>query len=109
MSVPQVLISAWTWNSPVWLAAAALLAAYFLLFRRARDRRSGPLLLAAAVLLLAYISPIGTLADGYLFSAHMVQHLLLLLVVPMCLLLSLPAVSISTTSAPRAIAASMPS
>jgi cytochrome c oxidase assembly factor CtaG len=33
---------------------------------------------------------LNTLADGYLFSAHMVQHILLLLVVPALLLLSLP-------------------
>ena len=32
--------------------------------------------------MLAYVSPVGVLADGYLFSAHMVQHLLLLLVDP---------------------------
>mgnify|MGYP001828471828 FL=1 len=40
--------------------------------------------------MLAFVSPIGKLADGYLFSAHMVQHLLMLLVVPLCLVLALP-------------------
>jgi cytochrome c oxidase assembly factor CtaG len=38
--------------------------------------------LALVMLLLALASPIGQLADGYLFSAHMAQHLLLVLVVP---------------------------
>jgi cytochrome c oxidase assembly factor CtaG len=42
-----------------------------------------------AVLVLALLSPIGQLADGYLFSAHMLQHLLLVLVVPPLALLGL--------------------
>jgi putative membrane protein len=42
------------------------------------------------VCLLALVSPINVLADGYLFSAHMLQHLLLLLIAPPLLLLGLP-------------------
>jgi putative membrane protein len=44
--------------------------------------------LAAGVgtVVVAVASPVGTLADGYLFSAHMLQHLLLVLVVPPLLL-----------------------
>ena len=51
-----------------------------------------PLYFAAAlvVFLLAFISPFSALANGYLFSAHMVQHILLVLIVPALLLLSLP-------------------
>jgi putative membrane protein len=44
-----------------------------------------------AWLLLALVSPIDVLGDEYLFSAHMLQHLLLVLVVPPMLLLGLPA------------------
>jgi putative membrane protein len=42
------------------------------------------------VLVLALVSPLNTLADGYLFSAHMLQHVLLLLIVPPLALLSVP-------------------
>src|SRR5262245_65071418 len=35
-------------------------------------------------------SPLNALAAGYLFSAHMLQHILLLLIVPALLLMSLP-------------------
>ena len=42
------------------------------------------------VFFLTLASPIDALADGYLFSAHMLQHLLLLLIVPPLILLSLP-------------------
>jgi putative membrane protein len=49
-------------------------------------RRSGvrilPFAMALLMFVLALVSPIGQLADGYLFSAHMLQHLLLVLVVP---------------------------
>ncbi|HEY8965380.1 MAG TPA: cytochrome c oxidase assembly protein, partial [Candidatus Methylacidiphilales bacterium] len=54
-----------------------------------------PLLFAAsmAAFLLATVSPIARLSNGYLFSVHMVHHILLLLVAPGLLLLSLdPAV-----------------
>ncbi len=80
----------WHWGSPVWLLAAAVLFAYVLAFRATGLRRLWVLALGLTFWVLAFVSPIGTLADGYLFSAHMVQHLLMLLVIPLCLLLSLP-------------------
>ncbi|HTS17621.1 MAG TPA: cytochrome c oxidase assembly protein [Verrucomicrobiae bacterium] len=52
--------------------------------------RMGWFAAALGVLLLTLLSPLNTLADGYLFSAHMAQHILLLLIVPAFLLLSLP-------------------
>jgi len=56
-----------------------------------RDRRRiGWYLAALTVLLLTLVSPLNTLADGYLFSAHMTQHILLLLIVPAMLMASLP-------------------
>ena len=42
------------------------------------------------VLFLALISPLHELGDNYLFSAHMVQHLLLTLIVPPMLLVGTP-------------------
>jgi cytochrome c oxidase assembly factor CtaG len=46
---------------------------------------------AAAVFLLALMSPLAALAEGYLFSAHMLQHILLVLVAPALALMALPA------------------
>jgi len=80
----------WFWTSPVWLLVAVLLIAY-LAFARGRSRTQLAIfLLGLFALTMAFVSPVGVLADGYLFSAHMVQHIVLLLVVPVCLLLSLP-------------------
>src|SRR5205085_1051174 len=47
-------------------------------------------LIALLMFLLAFISPFNALANGYLFSAHMLQHILLVLIVPALLVLSLP-------------------
>ena len=41
--------------------------------------------------MLTLTSPLDALADGFLFSAHMFQHMLLLLIVPLLLLLGLRA------------------
>jgi putative membrane protein len=46
------------------------------------------------MLLIALVSPLHVLGEVYLFSAHMLQHLLLMLVVPPLLLLGLPAKSL---------------
>ena len=42
------------------------------------------------VLLIALISPIHEISDGFLFSAHMIQHLLLTLIAPPLLVMSTP-------------------
>jgi cytochrome c oxidase assembly factor CtaG len=47
-------------------------------------------LLGDLVMLLALISPLDVLADDYLFSAHMLQHMLLILAVPPLLILGIP-------------------
>src|SRR5689334_16029440 len=88
MTTYQFFTTAWTWNSIVLILCALALLGYFLAF----GRQGRPLYFAGAVVvfLLAFISPFSALANGYLFSAHMVQHILLVLIVPALFLLSLP-------------------
>src|SRR6266576_4298507 len=88
MTTYQFFTTAWAWNSMVLIFSALALIGYFLAF----GRRGRPLYFAGAVgvFLLALISPFSALANGYLFSAHMVQHILLVLIVPALFLLSLP-------------------
>ena len=52
--------------------------------------RIAAFLLAMATLLLALQTPIADLSDNYLFSAHMVEHMLLTLVFPPLFLAGLP-------------------
>ena len=48
------------------------------------------LVLVLVILLVAEVSPLHDLAEGYLFSFHMVQHILLILLLPPLLLCALP-------------------
>src|SRR6476660_4188717 len=88
MTTYQFFTTAWTWNSIVLGVCILASVTYWLVF----GRRGKPLYFAGAliVFLLAFVSPFSALANGYLFSAHMVQHILLVLIVPALLLLSLP-------------------
>jgi cytochrome c oxidase assembly factor CtaG len=90
------------WHLDV-LALAACVGApvTYLASGRARMRvRAVPAAAALLVFVLALVSPIGQLAEGYLFSAHMLQHLLLVLVVPPLALLGIA----PEASEPRAAA-----
>ena len=88
MTTQQFLTSAWTLNAAAFVASGAALVMYVRAF--GVNRRIGYLLAGLAVFVLTLISPLNALASGYLFSAHMLQHILLLLVVPALLLMSLP-------------------
>src|SRR5207237_8071926 len=84
----QFFTTSWESNLTLLLPCALVLMGYFLAF----GLRGRPLYLGAAliVFLVALMSPLSALADGYLFSAHMVQHILLVLIIPAFFLLSLP-------------------
>ncbi len=82
--------SLWNWGSPVWLVLLPVAVSAWVWRTQLADWKLPWLIASLSVLILAFVSPIGVLADGYLFSAHMVQHLLLLLVVPLFFVLSLP-------------------
>lgn len=88
------MTATWAFEPTVILGCAALLAEYFIIARRFKigQWRIVSFVTATLLLLLALISPIDTLGDYYLFSAHMLQHLILLLAVPPLWLLGIPAV-----------------
>lgn len=118
VSTAQLLLRTWDWEPSVLAGCAALLAGYALSWRcglgekgvagpdiageEHQDRRSAnshagftPLrgavfLSGVLVLLIALVSPLDTLGDTYLFSAHMAQHLLLVEIVPPLLLIGVP-------------------
>jgi putative membrane protein len=89
---------AWTWGSlhPEVVLAAGLAATAWAWAWHRRGTRPPPWQAARFVgallaLLLALNGPLHDLSDWYLFSAHMVQHLVLTLVVPPLLLTGMPA------------------
>ena len=81
----------WDVHPSVVLGLAALGGLYvFLGGRRAARRKQASFAGALAVLFAALNGPLHNLSDYYLFSAHMVQHLVLTLVVPPLLLAGTP-------------------
>jgi cytochrome c oxidase assembly factor CtaG len=90
MSLAQFLVSAWNWEPTVLLGCAALSLGYLAIARFHLTRRALFYQAGVLVLLLALESPIDVLGEDYLFSAHMLQHLLLILIVPPLLLLGIP-------------------
>src|SRR5919109_4469423 len=92
-------VSPWAWTAasihPEVVLACGLAAAAWAWAWHVRAQRPGPAQAARFVgsllaLLLALNGPLHDLSDGYLFSAHMVQHLVLTLVVPPLLLTGVP-------------------
>ncbi len=89
MTTRDVLVSCWTLDPLALFGCVAAIVVYVIGGRaRAGSRARGtPFAAGLLVLALALLSPVGTLAEGYLFSAHMLQHLMLVLVVPPLLLM----------------------
>jgi cytochrome c oxidase assembly factor CtaG len=88
----------WTLAAPILVPIVAYAWLWLRRYRQVRrtsgPRGAGPRQLiafcgAVLVLLLALVSPLDGLGEDYLFSAHMVQHLLLGDIAPLLILLSL--------------------
>ena len=75
----------WNWWSPAWLVVVCVVMLYSRCIGWVTGQKTAWLVAGLSVFVFAFVSPLGVLADGFLFSAHMIQHLLLLLVVPLCL------------------------
>ncbi|MEO8726472.1 MAG: cytochrome c oxidase assembly protein [Acidobacteriaceae bacterium] len=85
MTTATLLLRAWDFDPSVIAGCVLLIALYFWRTKPSR-LQAASFLCGIAVLFLALESPIDTLGDTYLFSAHMLQHLLLILIVPPLLL-----------------------
>jgi putative membrane protein len=88
----QVFTELWDWRSPAWWVALAATGVYLVIawWRHASSRQVALFLISAAGFVIALASPLAVLASRYLFTAHMAQHLLLLLIVPLCAMLAWP-------------------
>ncbi len=95
----QQALTMWNWEPSILIGMGIWIGGYFWLTRPGRRNppwgrvplaRKLVFSLGTLVALLALITPIDYIADNYLFSAHMIQHLLLIMVVPPLWLLGLP-------------------
>ena len=99
MTTSQFLFAAWNANPAVLLPVLTALGLYVAVY--GIQPRLGWFLAGLITILATLLSPLNALASGYLFSAHMAQHILLLQVVPALLLLGLPpAVSLALPPGP---------
>ncbi|MEX1158408.1 MAG: cytochrome c oxidase assembly protein [Thermomicrobiales bacterium] len=93
-------VSIWSWAADPGVAFGVTAAAWYYFRRAGRSTGDGvePISRARrisfaaglATIVLALMSPIGVLADDYLLSFHMLQHVMLTIAAPVLLLLGIP-------------------
>lgn len=83
-------MSLWDWEPSIVIGCVALAIGYWVIARKHGLNRIGYWMAGVLLLLLDLVSPIDTLGDQYLFSAHILQHFLLALIIPPLLLLGTP-------------------
>jgi putative membrane protein len=90
MTTFQVLTEFWNERSPAWLIILVAIFIYTLavLANGVSRRQIAFFVVSAFALVVALASPLAVLASRYSFSAHMMQHLLLLLIVPLFAMLA---------------------
>src|SRR5258708_128290 len=92
MTSSQMISELWYLRSPAWVIVLLATFIYTLaaVTQPVTRRQITCFVIAAATFLLALASPLAVLASRYSFSAHMLQHLLLLLIVPLCAISAWP-------------------
>jgi cytochrome c oxidase assembly factor CtaG len=90
MTSGQLFAKAWDFEPTVIFGSAALFFAYLWVVRFRMNRKTALFGSGVLLMLLTLIGPLDFLGDDYLFSAHMMEHILLYLAVPPLLLLGLP-------------------
>lgn len=101
----QLLATAWEWETSIVVGCALLLVVYAAATRLRPVSQAVLFGAGVAVMLLTLVGPLDVLGDDYLFSAHMVEHLLLMFVVPPMLLLGLPRPTAAALLSVRPVAA----
>ncbi|MEJ2187343.1 MAG: cytochrome c oxidase assembly protein [Gemmatimonadota bacterium] len=84
------LLGLWEFEPSVVVGCGLLAVAYLELATPRTAARTLAFLAGDVVVLLALVSPLDPLGDDVLFSAHMLQHILLALVAPPLLVMGLP-------------------
>lgn len=84
------LLSYWQWDYGSLTGLMLLLIIYLLIWQRYSAAKLLPLLSAVGLLALCLFSSLALLSSDYLFSIHMVVHVVILLIVAPLLVLALP-------------------
>jgi cytochrome c oxidase assembly factor CtaG len=90
VTTSELLQKTWEWHTSV-VAGCALLGAAYIVFVRPLQRWRVLSFLAGVLLLLfTLVGPLDGLGDDYLFSAHMLEHIVFLVAVPPLVIMGLP-------------------
>jgi putative membrane protein len=90
VTTARLLAEAWEVEPSIVIGCALLLAVWAAAGGLRFHRKAVWFVTGVAVLLLDLVGPLDVLGDDYLFSAHMLEHLVLVLVVAPLLLLGIP-------------------
>ena len=90
MTSAQLLLASWDWPASEVVGCAGLLVAYGALVRPLRWPRGLLFGVGVLVLLVTLAGPLDVIGERYLFSVHMLEHLVLIEVVPPLLIAGLP-------------------
>ncbi len=95
MTFSNLLFSYWHFNIPAFIIAVILIYFHYRTNGSTFTRKSYLFLSGIILFVLATFSPIDYLGHGYLFAAHMTEHIMLLLIIPPLLLSGTSAVYLS--------------
>jgi len=87
----ELFWAAWQWDTLAITAFVVAQVLYLYWVKLKWNRKTFYFTLGNLIILIALVSPIATIGETYLFSVHMVQHLLLEIVAVPLLIIGLPA------------------
>jgi cytochrome c oxidase assembly factor CtaG len=96
---PDFWLTQWDWEPSILIGTALIIGLYLYAIGPLADRhgferisrgRAIAFVLGVYIIFLALVSPLDRLGDKYLFSVHMVQHLLLTMVGPLLMVMGIP-------------------
>jgi cytochrome c oxidase assembly factor CtaG len=90
MNSGQLFLQAWDFEPTIIIGSIVLFVAYLWVVRFRMNGKTAFFASGVLLMLLTLIGPLDFFGDEYLFSAHMLEHILLELAVPPLLLLGIP-------------------
>jgi putative membrane protein len=96
MTIWKLLLTSWDFDPQVIIGCVVLSVAYLIGNRAKFDRKCILFLLGVLTIFLALVSPVDAIGEDYLFSVHMLQHMMLGVIAPILLVIGLPASFVET-------------
>jgi putative membrane protein len=87
----KLFLTSWEFEPSVVIGCAVLWLVYLAFVRFKFDQKTVNFTLGVLVIFLALVSPVDTIGEDYLFSAHMVQHMMLGMIATVLLVAGIPA------------------